>query len=105
VKLIIVFYETGKKKVNQFFNDKEGKREKNGKRNLIYIHRMKTSGVDFTNVFACIFRTRFSYEYLFSSYVLRKNARENVGEIDPRREKKISHTFKIRPLKLVFTSL
>ncbi len=43
-------------------------------------------GVDFTNVFARIFRTQFLYERLFSSYVQKtraKNARENVGEIDP----------------------
>jgi len=39
-------------------------------------------GVDFTNVFACIFRARFSYERLFSSYVLQKTRAKNVGEID-----------------------
>jgi len=41
-------------------------------------------GVDFTNVFAHILRVRFSYERLFSSYVLRKTLAKNVGEIDPR---------------------
>jgi len=41
-------------------------------------------GVDFTNVFARIFRARFSYVRLFSSYVLRKTRAKNVGEIDPR---------------------
>jgi len=39
--------------------------------------------VDFTNVFARIFRTRFSYERLFSSYVLRNTHAKTVGEIDP----------------------
>jgi len=39
--------------------------------------------VDFTNVYARIFRTRLSYERLFSSYVLRKMRAKNVGEIDP----------------------
>jgi len=43
---------------------------------------LDTPGVDFTNVFARIFCARFSYECLFSSYVLQKT-RENVGEIDP----------------------
>jgi len=41
-------------------------------------------GVDFTNVFARIFRARFSYKCLFSSYVLQKTRAKNVGEIDPR---------------------
>jgi hypothetical protein len=41
-------------------------------------------GVDFTNVFACIFCAHFSYERLFSSYVLQKKRVKNFGEIDPR---------------------
>jgi len=43
-----------------------------------------TPGVDFTNVFARIFCTRFSYKRLFSSYVLQKTRAKTVGEIDPR---------------------
>jgi len=43
----------------------------------------KNNGVDFTNVFACIFRARLSYERRFSSYVLQKMRAKNVGEIDP----------------------
>jgi len=39
--------------------------------------------VDFTNVFARIFRVRFSYERLFSSYVFQKTRTKSVGEIDP----------------------
>jgi len=39
--------------------------------------------VDFTNVFARIFRARLSYERLFSSYVLRKTRAKSVGEINP----------------------
>ncbi len=42
-----------------------------------------TPGVDFTNVFAHIFCERFSYERLFSSYVLWKTHVKTVGEIDP----------------------
>jgi len=33
---------------------------------------VKGEGVDFTNVFARIFRARFLYERLFSSYILQK---------------------------------
>jgi len=43
-----------------------------------------SQGVYFTNVFARIFRACLSYEYLFSSYVLRKTPAKNVGEIDTR---------------------
>jgi len=44
----------------------------------------KRPGVDFTNVFARIFCSRFSYQRLFSSYVLQNTRAKNVGEIDPR---------------------
>ncbi len=43
----------------------------------------KTLGVDFTNVFARIFCARFSYEHLFSSYVLvtyKKRARKTCAK-------------------------
>jgi len=47
--------------------------------------QQKDIGVDFTNVFARIFRAHFSYERLFSCYVLQKTRAKTVGEIDPRR--------------------
>jgi len=46
-----------------------------------------SSGVDFTNVFARVFRARFLYVTRKKAFVQKmraKNARENVGEIDPR---------------------
>jgi len=44
-------------------------------------------GVDFTNVFARIFHAGFLYVTRKKAFVQKmhaKNARENVGEIDPR---------------------
>ena len=52
---------------------------------LLFSFKGLTQGVDLTNVFAWIFRARFSYKRLFSSYVLQKTRAKNVGEIDPRR--------------------